>query len=57
VEAVRKRWWPIIGEGGGVTSFIDLDDAATATVLYGGTGADATRAQRRRNTGLQPSPR
>src|SRR5262249_18760187 len=33
VEAVRKRLWPIVGDGGGVTSFIQLDDAAAATVL------------------------
>jgi len=33
VETVRKRLWPIIGEGGGVTSFIHLEDAAAATVL------------------------
>jgi nucleoside-diphosphate-sugar epimerase len=33
VETVRKRLWPIIGDGGGVTSFIHLDDAAAATVL------------------------
>jgi 2-alkyl-3-oxoalkanoate reductase len=33
VEAVRKRMWPIVGDGGGVSSFIQLDDAAAATVL------------------------
>jgi 2-alkyl-3-oxoalkanoate reductase len=33
VEPVRKRRFPIIGEGRGVTSFIHLDDAAAATVL------------------------
>jgi 2-alkyl-3-oxoalkanoate reductase len=33
VETVRKRMWPIVGSGGGVTSFIQLDDAAVATVL------------------------
>jgi hypothetical protein len=27
---VRKRQYPIIGEGGGVSSFIHLDDAAAA---------------------------
>jgi nucleoside-diphosphate-sugar epimerase len=32
-EPVRKRQFPIIGDGGGVTSFIHLDDAAAATVL------------------------
>lgn len=32
-EPVRKRQFPIIGDGGGVTSFIELGDAASATVL------------------------
>jgi nucleoside-diphosphate-sugar epimerase len=30
---VRKRQFPIVGHGGGVTSFVHLDDAAAATVL------------------------
>jgi 2-alkyl-3-oxoalkanoate reductase len=33
VETVRKRMWPIVGDGGGVSSFIHLEDAAAATVL------------------------
>jgi nucleoside-diphosphate-sugar epimerase len=33
VEPVRKRQFPIVGAGGGVSSFIHLDDAAAATVL------------------------
>jgi 2-alkyl-3-oxoalkanoate reductase len=33
IEPVRKRQYPIIGDGGGVTSWIHLDDAAAATVL------------------------
>jgi 2-alkyl-3-oxoalkanoate reductase len=33
VGPVRKRQFPIVGDGGGVSSFIHLDDAATATVL------------------------
>jgi 2-alkyl-3-oxoalkanoate reductase len=33
VRAVRKRQFPIIGHGEGVTSWIHLDDAAAATVL------------------------
>jgi nucleoside-diphosphate-sugar epimerase len=33
VEAVRTRKFPIVGDGGGVWSFIHLDDAAVATVL------------------------
>jgi hypothetical protein len=32
-ELVRKRQFPIIGDGGGVFSFVHLDDAAAATVL------------------------
>ena len=30
---VRKRQFPIVGDGGGISSFIHLDDAAAATVL------------------------
>jgi 2-alkyl-3-oxoalkanoate reductase len=33
VEPVRKRQFPIVGDGGGVSSFIHLEDAAAATVL------------------------
>jgi len=33
LEPIRKRQFPIVGDGGGVTSFIHLDDAAAATVL------------------------
>jgi nucleoside-diphosphate-sugar epimerase len=33
LEPVRKRQFPIVGDGGGVSSFINLDDAAAATVL------------------------
>jgi nucleoside-diphosphate-sugar epimerase len=33
VEPVRKRQFPIVGDGGGVWSWIHLDDAAAATVL------------------------
>lgn len=33
VKPVRKRQFPIVGDGGGVLSFIHLDDAAAATVL------------------------
>ena len=41
LEPVRKRMFPIVGDGAGVTSFIHLDDAAAATVLaleYDGAG-------------------
>ena len=33
IEIVRKRRFPIVGDGGGVWSFVHLDDAAAATVL------------------------
>jgi nucleoside-diphosphate-sugar epimerase len=33
LEPVRKRRFPIVGDGGGVSSFIHLEDAAAATVL------------------------
>jgi nucleoside-diphosphate-sugar epimerase len=33
VESVRKRQLPIVGDGGGIFSFIHLEDAAAATVL------------------------
>lgn len=30
---MRKRQFPIVGSGGGISSFVHLDDAAAATVL------------------------
>jgi nucleoside-diphosphate-sugar epimerase len=33
VELVRKRQYPIVGGGGGYSSWVHLDDAASATVL------------------------
>jgi 2-alkyl-3-oxoalkanoate reductase len=30
---VRKRQYPVVGDGGGITSWIHLEDAAAATVL------------------------
>ena len=33
VELVRKRWFPLIGDGSGYFSWVHLDDAASATVL------------------------
>jgi nucleoside-diphosphate-sugar epimerase len=33
IEPVRKRQFPIVGDGSGVFSFVELDDAAAATVL------------------------
>jgi nucleoside-diphosphate-sugar epimerase len=41
IEPVRKRQYPIVGDGGGIASWIHLDDAAAATVLaleYDGSG-------------------
>jgi nucleoside-diphosphate-sugar epimerase len=41
IGPVRKRQFPVVGNGEGVTSFIHLDDAAAATVLaldHGGPG-------------------
>jgi nucleoside-diphosphate-sugar epimerase len=33
VELVRKRQFPLVGQGTGYSSFVHVDDAATATVL------------------------
>jgi 2-alkyl-3-oxoalkanoate reductase len=33
IEPVRKRQYPIVGDGDGITSWIHLEDAAAATVL------------------------
>jgi nucleoside-diphosphate-sugar epimerase len=33
IEPVRKRQFPIVGDGGGIFPWIHLEDAATATVL------------------------
>jgi 2-alkyl-3-oxoalkanoate reductase len=33
IKPVRKRWYPIVGDGSGIVSWIHLEDAATATVL------------------------
>ena len=33
VEPVRRRQFPIVGDGGGVMSFVHLEDAAAATVI------------------------
>jgi nucleoside-diphosphate-sugar epimerase len=33
VELIRKRQFPLVGEGNGYASWVHLDDAATATVL------------------------
>ena len=39
LEPVRKGRFPIVGDGGGITSFIHLEDAAAATVLAVEAGA------------------
>jgi 2-alkyl-3-oxoalkanoate reductase len=39
LELVRKRRFPIVGDGGGIFSFIHLEDAAAATVLAVERGA------------------
>jgi nucleoside-diphosphate-sugar epimerase len=33
IEPVRKRQFPVVGDGGGIFSWLHLDDAAAATVL------------------------
>ena len=33
IEPVRKRQYPIVGDGGGITSWVHLEDAAAATIL------------------------
>jgi nucleoside-diphosphate-sugar epimerase len=38
-EAVRRRRYPIVGDGGGVFSFLHVDDAAAATVAAVAGGA------------------
>jgi nucleoside-diphosphate-sugar epimerase len=41
IRLIRKRWFPMIGDGAGVTSWVHLDDAAAATILaveYDGAG-------------------
>ena len=31
-DLVKKRWFPIVGDGGGVWSLVHIEDAATATL-------------------------
>ena len=33
IDLVRKRWFPLIGDGAGFFSWVHLDDAASATVM------------------------
>ena len=59
VGPVRKRQFPIVGDGGGVSSFIHLDDAAAATVLaleHGRPGA-LQRGRRRPRAGARMAAR
>ena len=35
VKLVRKRQYPLVGGGAGYSSWVHLDDAASATVLAG----------------------
>jgi nucleoside-diphosphate-sugar epimerase len=41
-EMVRKRRFPVVGSGDGVTSFVQLDDAANATLVAVERGAPGT---------------
>ena len=36
---VKRRWFPIVGDGGGIFSFVHVDDAAAATVAAAERGA------------------
>jgi 2-alkyl-3-oxoalkanoate reductase len=48
VEPVRKRLFPIVGDGGGVSSFIHLHDAAAANRARARKGAGRHLQRRRR---------
>jgi nucleoside-diphosphate-sugar epimerase len=50
IEPVRKRQFPIVGDGGGFFSFLHLDDAAAATVLA--LGRDGRRSTTSSTTSL-----
>jgi nucleoside-diphosphate-sugar epimerase len=39
VEAVRKRRFPVVGSGGGVWSFVQIEDAAAATAAAAAAGS------------------
>ena len=59
VGPVRKRQFPIVGDGGGYLSFIHLEDAASATVLaleHDGVG-DLQRRRRRAGAGARVAAR
>ena len=48
MELVRKRKFPIVGDGGGVWSFIHIADAAEATVAALDHGTPRGLQRRRR---------
>ncbi len=50
-EDVRRRRFPIVGKGTGVSSFIHIDDAAAATVAAVERGAPGHLQRRRRRAG------
>ena len=50
IEPVRKRQFPIVGDGGGIWSWIHLDDAAAATVLALDTRRPGDLQHRRRRS-------
>jgi nucleoside-diphosphate-sugar epimerase len=54
LELVRKRRFPIVGDGGGVWSFVHLEDAAAATALARARRAGDLQRRRRR---ARPRPR
>ena len=54
IEPVRKRQFPIVGSGGGVSSFIHLDDAAAATVTRARARRPGDLQHRRRRAGCGP---
>jgi nucleoside-diphosphate-sugar epimerase len=59
-KAIRKRRFPIIGDGGGVWSHVHIEDAASATVaaLEGGPASttSSTTSRRRCASGCRSSP-
>ena len=59
LELVRKRRFPIVGDGGGIWSFVHLDDAAAATVLAleRGRARDLQRRRRRARAGARVAAR
>ena len=54
VEAIRKRKFPIVGDGGGVWSFVHIEDAAEATVDRGRARRARHLQRRRRRPGRGP---